>query len=51
MTIINNSTNKCIGEDWKKGHLCAPLAGMKNDAAPMENSMYVPQKIKNGTAL
>ena len=31
--------------------LCALLVGMQNDAAAMENSMEVPQKIKNKTTV
>ena len=31
--------------------VCALLVGMQNDAAAMENSMEVPQKIKNKTTV
>ena len=30
---------------------CAPLLGMQIGAATMENTMELPQKVKNGTAL
>ena len=36
---------------WRKGNPHALLVGMQTDAATVENSMELPQKIKNGTAL
>ena len=35
----------------RKGNPSAPLVGMQAGAATVENSMEVPQKTKNGTAL
>ena len=35
---------------WRKGNPHALLVGMQTGAATVENSMEVPQKIKNGTA-
>ena len=36
---------------WRKGYPCVLLVGMQIDAATVESSMEIPQKIKNGTAL
>ena len=36
---------------WRKGNPCAQLVGMQTGAATVEDSMELPQKIKNGTAL
>ena len=36
---------------WRKGNPSALLVGMQTSAATVENSMELPQKIKNGTAL
>ena len=36
---------------WRKGNTHALLAGLQIGAATMENSMEVPQKIKNKTIL
>ena len=36
---------------WRKGSPCAVLVGMQTGAATRGNSMEVPQKIKNRTAL
>ena len=36
---------------WRKGNPSALLVGMQTGAATVENSMELPQKIKNGTAL
>ena len=36
---------------WRKGNPCTLLEGMQNGAATMENSMEVPQKIKNKTTI
>ena len=35
---------------WRKGNTFALLVGMQSDAAIVENSMEIPQKIKNGSA-
>ena len=32
---------------WRKKNPCAPLVGMQTGTAAFENSMEVPQKIKN----
>ena len=36
---------------WRKGSPFALLVGMQIGAATVENSVEIPQKIKNGTAL
>ena len=36
---------------WRKGNPSALLGGMQTGAATVENSMEMPQKLKNGTAL
>ena len=36
---------------WRKGNPFALFVGMQTGAATVENSMEIPQKIKNGTAL
>ena len=36
---------------WRKGTLTALLVGMQTGATTVEDSMQLPQKIKNGTAL
>ena len=35
---------------WRKGNPCALLVGMQSGAATVENSVELPQKLKNGTA-
>ena len=44
---ITTENNKCWGGMWRNWKPCKLLAGMLNSAAAMENSMAVPQKIKN----
>ena len=36
---------------WRKGNPCALLVGMQIGTATVENSMELPQKVKNGTVL
>ena len=36
---------------WRKGNTSAPLVGMQAGAAFVENSMEIPQNIKNITTL
>ena len=36
---------------WRKGSPFALLVGMQIGVATVENSVEIPQKIKNGTAL
>ena len=36
---------------WRNGNPLALLVGMQTGAAPLENSVEVPQKIKNRTTL
>ena len=36
---------------WRNGNPLAPLVGMQIGAAALENSVEVPQKIKNRTTL
>ena len=50
MTIINESTNKWLVRMRRKGNPSAPLVEMQTGAAPVESSMEIPQKIKNGPA-
>ena len=44
---INKSTNKC----WRGGNPSTLLLGMPTGETTMENSMELPQKTENGTAL
>ena len=36
---------------WRKGNTFALLVGMQTGAATLENSIEVPQKVKNRTTL
>jgi len=36
---------------WRKRNPLVPLVGMQTSAATVENSMEVPQKVKNRTTL
>ena len=38
---------KSLFHMWEKGNPCALLVGMQIGAVTMENSMEVPQKLKN----
>ena len=50
--IINKSTNsQVLMKMWRKMNPCALFVGMQIGAATVENSMEVPQKIKNRTPL
>lgn len=40
-----------VGEDVEKGNPLTFLVGMQSGAATLENSMEIPQKVKNGTTL
>ena len=40
-----------LEREWRKGNPLALLVGMYTDTATMENSMEVPQKTKNRTAI
>ena len=51
MATINKSTSTSADEDVEKGKPRALLVGMQTGVATVENSMELPQKIKNGTAL
>ena len=44
-------TSQVLVRMWKKGNPCALLVGIKLGGAIMENSMEVPQKIKNRTTI
>ena len=50
MAIIYKSTNKCWQGCGERG-TCAVLMRMHIGQTTMENSMELPQKIKNGSAL
>ena len=43
--------NSWMARMWRKGNPHALLVGMQTGAATLENSMEVPQKVKNRTAL
>ena len=47
MAITKTQKITSIGVDAEKLKTCALLVGMYNGAATMENSMEIPQKIKN----
>ena len=50
MVIINKSTNnKVLVKMWRKENPFAQLVGMQTGAAPVESSMEILQKIKNGS--
>ena len=44
-----NQQRTSAGEMWRKGNPFALLVGMQTGAATVENSMKIPQKIKNGS--
>ena len=48
--IINKSTNKCWVKMLIKGNSSTLLVGKQTGIATVENSMELPQKIKNGSA-
>ena len=51
MVVINKSTNnKVLVKMWRKENPFAQLVGMQTGAAPVESSMEILQKIKNGSA-
>ena len=47
MLFVNQQTTSA-GEDVEKGKPFSLLVGMQIDAATVESSMEIPQKIKNG---
>ena len=49
MAKINNTRKGVLMKMWRKGNPLALLVGMQTGAATLENSMEVPQKIKNRT--
>ena len=51
MAIIKDTRNKSVGEDVDKWNPCALLVGIQTGVATVEDSMKVPQKIKNRTTL
>ena len=52
MAAIKKSTNnKCWRDCGKKGHPLTLLVGMQTSTATMENSVEIPQKTGNRTAL
>ena len=50
MAIINKQQTSA-GEDVEKGEHLSLLTGMQTGTATVENSVEVPQKVKNVTAL
>ena len=48
--IIKSTNNKCCRRCGQKEPSCT-VGGNATGTAPMKNSVEVPQKIKNGTAL
>ena len=46
----NENENTTIPNLWDTGNPFALLEGMQTGAVTMENSMGIPQKIKNGSA-
>ena len=50
-SIKKTGNNKCWQGPWRKGNPCALLMGMQIGATTVENSMNVPQKIKNRTTI
>ena len=51
MAIIKNLHTINAGEDVEKGNTLALLVGMQTSTAIMENSVKIPSKIANRTAL
>ena len=55
MTIIEKKNHQkaqpVLVRMWRKGTTRALLVGMQNGTAIVENSMEVPQKVKNRTAI
>ena len=55
MTIIEKKNHQkaqpVLVRMWRKGTTHALLVGMQNGTAIVENSMEVPQKVKNRTAI
>ena len=52
LAIINKSTTKkVVGKNVKKREPSCTVGGNADDEGTVENSMEVPQRIKNGTAL
>ena len=51
MAKINNTGKTDVGKMKRKGDALTLLVGMQTGAATLENSVEVPQKIKNRTTL
>ena len=51
MAKINKSRTQTLARMQRKGNPPTQLVGMQADAATLENSMEVPQKVKNRTTL
>ena len=39
-----------LAKKWRKGNTCVLLVGLRTGTATVENSVELPQKIKNETA-
>ena len=50
MAIINKETTR-VGEDVERRELSYTAGGVQTGAATMENSMEIPQKIKDRTTI
>ena len=51
MAIIKKTTEKIIDKNMGKRNLLALLLGMQTGATTIENTMEIPQKLKNGTTI
>ena len=51
MAKINNTGNDILAKMWRKGNPLTLLVGMQTGAATLENSMEVPQEVKNRATL
>ena len=51
MAKIKNTRNKCVDKDMQKKEPSSLLVGMQTGTTTVENSMEVPQNVKNRTIL
>ena len=50
-TIKDKEKKKVLATTWRKKNAHALLVGLQTDAAPGENGMEVPHKVKNRTVI